>query len=74
LLQPQPLTEKGETKMLTLILKLRALALVDNGQDLVEYALVIALIACGAIASVGALSTQINMAFNVISSDLATAL
>jgi pilus assembly protein Flp/PilA len=46
----------------------------QEGQDLVEYALVVALIAFGAVAAMKGLSTEINTAFNVISSDLATSL
>ena len=45
-----------------------------EGQDLVEYALVVALIAFGAVAAMKGLSTEIKTAFNVISSDLATSL
>jgi Flp pilus assembly pilin Flp len=41
---------------------------------LVEYALVIALIAFGALATMQGLSSEINTAFNVISSDLASSL
>jgi len=46
----------------------------SEGQDLVEYALVVALIAFGAVAAMQGLATEINTAFNVISSDLGTAL
>jgi len=46
----------------------------EDGQDLVEYALVVALIAFGAVAGMGALSTEINVAFNTISSELGSAL
>ena len=46
----------------------------EEGQDLVEYALVVALIAFGAVAGMGALATEINTAFNDISSELASAL
>ena len=45
-----------------------------DAQDLVEYALLIALIAFGAVATIGNLSTEINLAFNVLSSDLASSL
>jgi pilus assembly protein Flp/PilA len=44
----------------------------DHGQDLVEYALVIALIAFGATAGMKTLATGINTSFNTISSTLAT--
>jgi pilus assembly protein Flp/PilA len=46
----------------------------EEGQDLVEYALVVALIAFGAVISMKGLSTEIKVAFNAISSDLATSL
>ena len=44
----------------------------EEGQDLVEYALVLALVACGAIAGMKTLSTEINSAFNSISGTIAT--
>ena len=46
----------------------------EAGQDLVEYALVVALIAFGSTAGMRTLATGINSAFNTISSDLATSL
>ena len=46
----------------------------EEGQDLVEYALVVALIALGAIAGMTALAAEINSAFDKVSSTLATAL
>ena len=55
-------------------MKLQDLMKMEEGQDLVEYALVVALIAFGAVAAMKGLSTEINTAFNVISSDLATSL
>jgi pilus assembly protein Flp/PilA len=42
----------------------------ESGQDLIEYALVAALIALGAIVSMKALATGISGAFSTISSDL----
>jgi pilus assembly protein Flp/PilA len=56
------------------LLKLQSLVNREEGQDLVEYALVVALIAFGAVAAMKGLSTEINTAFNVISSDLASSL
>lgn len=44
----------------------------EEGQDLVEYALVVALIAFGATAGMSALAAGINNAFNNISKMLAT--
>lgn len=46
----------------------------EEGQDLVEYALVVALIAFGAVISMKGLSTEIKTAFSTISSDLASSL
>lgn len=46
----------------------------QDGQDLVEYALVVALIAFGAVAAMQGLATEINTAFQTISSDLSTSL
>ena len=42
----------------------------ESGQDLIEYALVAALIALGATASMKALATSIGVAFNNIGSRL----
>lgn len=44
----------------------------EEGQDLVEYALVIAMIAFGATAGMSALSKGINNAFKTISTTLAS--
>lgn len=46
----------------------------EEGQDLVEYALVVALIAFGAIAGMNALSSELNAAFNSISSKVSSSL
>jgi pilus assembly protein Flp/PilA len=42
----------------------------ESGQDLIEYALVAALIAFGAVASMGTLANDINSAFSGIGSRL----
>lgn len=42
----------------------------EEGQDLVEYALVVALIAFGAITGMGYLATGLNTAFSTIASTL----
>ncbi len=59
---------------MSILRELQSLLRREDGQDLVEYALVVALIAFGAVAAMQGLSTEINTAFNVISSDLATSL
>jgi pilus assembly protein Flp/PilA len=44
----------------------------ESGQDLIEYALVAALIALGAVASMKTLSTKIGTAFTTIGTSLTT--
>ena len=60
--------------MNTLLLRafdcVRQLIKQEEGQDLVEYALVVALIAFGAITGMGFLSTGINHAFSGIATTL----
>jgi pilus assembly protein Flp/PilA len=53
---------------------LRSFLAREEGQDLVEYALVVALIAFGAVTAMQGLSSEINTAFSAISSDLGSAL
>ena len=45
----------------------------ESGQDLIEYALVAALIALGAIAAMKTLAGDLGNAFNTISNDLSSA-
>lgn len=45
----------------------------ESGQDLIEYALVAALIALGAIAAMNSVATGISNAFSAVSSDLTSA-
>ena len=54
----------------TLYLDLRNVIDREEGQDLVEYALVVALIAFGAITGMGYLATGLNNAFSGIASTL----
>ncbi len=51
-------------------LKVRSLVRSEEGQDLVEYALLIALIAFGATSGMKALATGMNSAFKGISTTL----
>lgn len=60
--------------LLKLFVKLQDLASREEGQDLVEYALVVALVAFGATAGMKTLATGLNTAFTTISSTLASAL
>lgn len=62
------------TLLLKVHFKICTLLADDEGQDLVEYALVVALIAFGAVTAMQGLATEINSAFNVISSDLGSSL
>ena len=57
-----------------MVLKLRYPLGRQDGQDLVEYALVVALIALGAVAAIKGLGSEINLAFSTISSELGSAL
>jgi len=52
---------------------LRTLHNDESGQDLIEYALVAALIAFGAVAAMGTLANNINNAFSTIGSELEAA-
>lgn len=53
---------------------LRQLHKDESGQDLIEYALVAALIAFGAVTAMGILANDINSAFTTIGTKLVTAL
>jgi pilus assembly protein Flp/PilA len=60
------------TTLLRTFSYLRNLLENEQGQDLVEYALVVALIAFGAISGMRILSTGLNHAFSSIASTLTT--
>jgi pilus assembly protein Flp/PilA len=51
----------------------RTILVREEGQDLVEYALVVALIAFGAIAGMSFLASNINVAFSQIATTLTSA-
>ena len=53
-------------------LKLWCLLQSESGQDLIEYALVVALIAFAAIAGMSAVATGINTAFTAVGTKLST--
>lgn len=61
-------------KLLMLSIKLKTLLSDEQGQDLIEYALVVALIAFGAIAGMTTLASDINSAFDKIGSVLTGAI
>jgi pilus assembly protein Flp/PilA len=60
--------------MNNLIFILKSALFAEEGQDLVEYALVVALIAFGAIAGMSQLAGGINTAFSSISATLTTSI
>ena len=60
--------------MVSMIAKLQTLLLNEEGQDLVEYGLVVALIAFGAVAAMQALGTEISTVFSQITSVLSSSI
>ena len=65
-------TLKLYVKLQTLRYSLRNLVAEQNGQDLIEYALVVALIAFAAAAGMTTVATKINAAFTNIGTKLTT--
>ncbi len=59
--------------MLKMYVKMQTLMMNEEGQDLVEYALVVALIALGAVVAMRALSTEISTVFGDITAALTAA-
>jgi len=59
--------------MMNLINRMRAFAVNDEGQDLLEYALLVALIALVAAAAIGLAGTNVNKIFGNIATQLGTA-
>jgi pilus assembly protein Flp/PilA len=60
--------------LLKLLVKFQDLMSREEGQDLVEYALVVALVAFGATAGMKILASGLNNAFTTISSTLSSSL
>jgi pilus assembly protein Flp/PilA len=60
--------------MLQMFVKAQALMVREEGQDLVEYGLVVALVAFGATAAMSTLGSALSSVFTGISSTLASAL
>jgi len=58
------------TMITKLIVKLQTLSTREEGQDLVEYALLLAVIATAAIASAGKVAAAINALFTAIAASL----
>ena len=73
--RPRPVFHLGETQMrstlVNLYVKLQGLRDREEGQDLVEYALLVALIALVCVASVSNVATAVSTVFNNISGSLA---
>ncbi len=63
-----------KNNMMMLALKIQDRLSSEEGQDLIEYALVVALIAFAAIGGMGSLANKINSAFIQIGSTLTTAI
>ncbi|HTW45101.1 MAG TPA: Flp family type IVb pilin [Acidobacteriaceae bacterium] len=59
-------------KLLILSIKLRTLLSDEQGQDLIEYALLVALVAFGATAGMSTLAAAINQAFSTVGTTLNT--
>jgi pilus assembly protein Flp/PilA len=57
--------------MLKMYVKFQELVNSEEGQDLVEYALLVSLVALSAIAGIGKVSTALNAVFTKISTSLA---
>ena len=61
-----------QAAFLRLVIRLRTLIKQESGQDLVEYALVVTLIALGATIGMKSLAGGVDKAFNSVSQALAT--
>lgn len=59
---------------LKLLVKLQDLLTRENGQDLVEYALLVCLIAFGVTAGMGSVASGLNTAFSNISTQLSSSI
>lgn len=60
--------------MLRLLIRVQSALSTEDGQDLVEYGLVVALVAFGATAAMQSLGTALSSVFTAISSTLASSL
>ncbi len=59
--------------MINILVKVQDLLKNEEGQDLVEYGLVVALVAFGAVAAMKALGSEISVVFSDITSTLTSA-
>jgi len=74
-LRSRPANQRGQPMphvLLKLQTKLQFLLCSEEGQDLVEYALVVALIAFGSVTAMSSLAGGINTAFSEISATLSS--
>jgi pilus assembly protein Flp/PilA len=69
-INPHDHLTQGEGTMQSITPVLKGLLIDESGQDLIEYALIAALIALGAIVAMGGLSNQIANEFNTIGNTL----
>ena len=61
-------------KMLKLFVKLQTLIMLEEGQDMVEYALVLAIVALGATATMNPLAKILGGAFTNVGANITSAL
>ena len=61
-------------QLLNLLARIQNLTTREDGQDLIEYALIVALIAFAATAGMGSVATAVNTAFSTIGTTLTTAI
>jgi pilus assembly protein Flp/PilA len=61
-------------KMFSMYLKIQSLLNREEGQDLIEYALLVALIAFGVTAGMHSVANAINNAFDAVGTSLQTAI
>ena len=72
--QPTMERRRMNNLMISMTAKLQTLLKNEEGQDLVEYGLVVALVAFGAVAAMKILGTEISAVFSQISSTLSSAI
>ena len=61
-----------KNKLMKLSTKMQVLLMSEEGQDLIEYALIVALVAFAATAGMSTLASKINLAFSSVGTTLTT--
>lgn len=61
-----------KNKLMKLSTKMQVLLMSEEGQDLIEYALIVALVAFAATAGMSTLASKINLAFSNVGTTLTT--